>query len=168
MDLVTNFVGTISPSIFGDKNNQGVTPNVDLEDKTFSDMLERQMQKEIEQNKTNILSNLNFPNGINIADFDSNIPQFTVNTENKLESVKPVNEFEKSTLPDDFSKKEMSTAEVLTFFNSLFDNKPTLTDTTRNGLFDFERKIAANLYGKYSKNIALDLGEFVADTIRKH
>ena len=167
MDLVSNFVGSISPNMFSG-NTQSITQNYDLEDTTFSDMLEKQINKEFEQIKPNFVESLGLPTGFNIADFDGTIPQFkygmnnTENNENKLDTVKP--EFENSMSNSD--KDNISTSELLTFFNSLFDSKPTLTDTSNSELFQFERKTAANLYSKYAKNVVLDLGEFVADTLK--
>ena len=141
MDLVSNFVGSISPNMFGG-NTQGVTQNVDLGDKTFSDMLEKQINKEIEQHKSTFADSLGLPTGFNIADFDGSVPQFKFGmnvNENKLDAIKSVNDMENSVLNRD--EKDMSTSEFLTFFQSLFDSKPTMTDTTSSGLFDFERKV---------------------------
>ena len=165
MDLVSNFVGIVSPDILGE-NNKNVSPNFDLEDKTFSDLLEMQMQKKIEQN-TNFTDTIGIPSGFNIIDLTSNNQQLNANTDNKSMPINPINENEKTDFFDFNTRKDFSTSEVLTFFNSLFESKPTMTDTHSSGLFDFERKVAAGSYGKYAKNIVMNLGEFVSDTLRK-
>lgn len=166
MDLVSNFVGSISSNIFGE-NKQVTQPNIDLGDKTFADMLEEQMNKEIDKNKPNFIDSLGIPSGVYIGDLDGMNPVFDTQTNNSLNSVKPVNEFENTASSNYKDIKDMSTSEVLTFFHSIFDTKPTMTDTSNSGLFEFERKTAANYYSKYSKNIVTDLGEFVTDALRK-
>ena len=55
---------------------------------------------------------------------------------------------------------------VVTFFTSLFDSKPTLTDTSSSELFYFERKVAAGKYNRYARNIITDIGEFITDTMK--
>ena len=160
MNLVSNFVGSISPNMFGE-NAQGLKPSMDIDDKTFADMLEKQMQKEIQQTKPNFIDMLGLPTGLDINNF---------NTENNIinmerNAVSKSNETFEASMNNN-SSKDSSTSEVVTFFSSLFDSKPTLTDTIRTGLFDFERKVAANSYGKYAKNIVTNLGEFVSDAIK--
>lgn len=162
MDLVSNFVGAISPSMFGN-NTQNITPIFDLDDNSFSDILEKQMTKEIEKNKPNFIDKLGLSNGINIGDLDGRI----IEKDNTFDAVNSVNKYEKTDFNNLNNPKDLSTSEVLTFFNSLFESKPTLTDTVNSGLFDFERKIAANQYGKYAKNIVTDLSEFVTDALKK-
>ena len=155
MNLVSNFVGSISPSMFGN-TAQGISPSINLDDNTFSDLLEEQLNKKIEQT-TNYVDSLGLPTGFNIEDL-VNHNSNTVNTENK---------FENTDLQSDKNPKDLSTSEVLTFFNSLFESKPTLTDNINSGLFEFELKSAANQYSKYAKNIVTDLSEFVTDTLKK-
>ena len=162
MDLVSNFVGSISPSMFGN-NTQGIKPSIDFDDNTFSNLLEKQMNKEIEQGKQNFVDSLGLPTGINIAELDGSYNE----RDDKLLAIKPVNEFEKTDFNYVKNPKDLSTSEVLTFFSSLFESKPTLTDTSQSGLFDFERKLAASQYGQYAKNLVTDLSEFVADAFKK-
>ena len=164
MDLVSNFVGSISPNKLG-INTQGITPEFDLDDKTFSDILEKQMQKLTEQDKTNYINNLGIQSGIDIGDFDHSVSHFSGNQEDRLEAINAVNQSENKFFHD-MNPQEMSTSEVLTFFRSLFDSKPTMTDTSNSALFDFERRTAASQYSKYAKNIVTDLGEFVSDALK--
>ena len=166
MDLVSNFVGIVSPSLFGENNTQGISQGYDLGDKTFADLLEKQMRQNIEQNKPNFIETLGLPTGFNITDLIDSQNQTAVNTENAFDKIKAVNETENQSMTNLSTKKENSTSEVLTFFNSLFDSKPTLTDTSKSNLFDLERRIAAGSYGKYAKNIVTNLGEFVTDTLK--
>lgn len=165
MDLVSNFIGGISPNTFG-INNIGVASNAVSGDKTFADMLEEQINKQTEQSKISITDNSLFPNGVYIGDFDGPSPAFDVQTSNKADTIKHVNEFENADMSNYKDVKDMSSSEILTFFKSIFDNKPTITDTSNSKFFEFERKIAANQYSKYSRNIVTNLGEFVSDAIK--
>lgn len=157
MNLVSNFAGLISPNMFGE-NSQSLKPSIDINDRTFADMLEKQLQNEIEQNKPNFVEMLGLPTGLDISNFE--------NQQMNLDSINKIQETANAGL--DNTPKNPSTSEILTFFSSLFENKPTLTDTSRNGLFDFERKTAANSYDKYARNIVTNLGEFVSDTIKRN
>ena len=155
MNLVSNFAGLISPNMFGE-SSQSLKPSMDINDRTFADMLEQQLQKEIEQNKPNFVEMLGLPTGLDISNFENQ--QMSLDNVNKIQEVGGTGM--------DSTPKNPSTSEVLTFFSSLFENKPTLTDTSRSGLFEFERRVAANSYDKYARNIVTNLGEFVSDTIK--
>ena len=172
MNLVSNFIGSVSPEMFNN-NAQGLFQGINLGDTTFSDLLEKQLNN-AQNNDSNTIQSLGFPSGINnIVDIDgvgSQGIRFKVNGEvqnDMSESIKSVSESEKSAFRDLNNPKNMSTSEVVTFFSSLFDSKPTMADTSSNGLFNFERKTAANLYNKYAKNIVTDINEFVTDAFRK-
>ena len=159
MDLVSNFVGSISPSMFGGKT-QNVTPSVDLEDNTFSNMLDKQIQKEMEQTQPNFMETLGLPSNLNIEDFINTSQHIAeINTGAPSNTINSI-EFNNT------DQKNMSTSEFLTFFNSFFDSKPTLTDTSNSGLFEFERKLAATQYNKYSRNVVTDINEFVTDALK--
>ena len=163
MELISNFAGEISASLFGGKTNE-MSPNIDLNDSTFSDLLEKKLANNAEETTFNIIDKLGVPAGLNIGDFDGNRPIYGNNNIQDIITTQTT----ESTLLGDFDKREnFSTSEVLTFFPSLFNNKPTMTSITDSGLFNFERKIAANSYGKYSKNVITDLNEFVTDTLKQ-
>ena len=148
MNLVSNFAGEISASMFNG-NSQGVTQSLDMDNKTFENLLEKQMQ-----NKIDNINMYDIPAGLNIGDIDG--------YDNQVNTVKTVDSAETGK----FSNNEnYSTSEVLTFFPSVFDSKPNLTGAT-NKLFDFERKIAATSYGKGARNIVTDISEFVIDALK--
>ena len=167
MNIVSNFVGSVSPDMFGN-SVKGVTKSVDLGDTTFADLLEKQINNAIQKDKNDFTNGFGIPSVPNVVDTDGTFSQLNVNTKqgennDMLQSVKPINESESSVFKD---VKNMSTSEVVTFFNSLFDSKPKITDTSLSELFEFEQKIAAGKYGKYAKNVITDLSEFVTDTIK--
>ena len=166
MDLVSNFAGSISPSMFGE-NKQGISPNIDIEDNTFENLLEKQMNKEAENN-INLDNNSAFPTGINIADLMSiSSPQPILDSENRLDAIQKIGNTDNTDFFEGKDTKDMSTSEILTFFNSLFDNKPSMTDSSNSNLFNFEYKVAAGNYDKYAKNIITDIQEFVTDTMKR-
>ena len=172
MNLVSNFIGSISPEMFNN-HAQGLLQGIDLGDTAFSDLLEKQLNN-AQNNNSNTMQSLGFPSSVNnVVDIDGGVFQvvnFRGNEEvqnDMLESIKPISESENSAFREFNNPKNMSTSEVVTFFSSLFDSKPTMTDTSSNGLFDFERKTAANLYNKYAKNIVTDINEFVTDAFKK-
>lgn len=164
MDLVSNYIGELSAAQFGHKK-EGVNSNFDLNDDTFANILEKQMNNSVNkiENNMNQIGNLGTPAGIDIGDFDGISPVFETN---KVQDRAGINATENSGFNFFNNLKDFTTSDVITFFPSLFDSKPTLTQTQSNGLFDFERKFAANSYGKYARNIVTDLQEFVTDTIK--
>ncbi len=150
MNLASNYIGNITPA-----NLNGLTQNpiqdFDLDDRSFDDILTKQM--ELPQNSVNTISNnIQIPSGIDIGDFDGH----------------DIIKTEATTQPrTDFSNiKDMTTSEVVTFMSSLFDTKPTFTQNGDNGLFNFERKLAATSYGKYAKGLVTDLQDFVSDALK--
>ncbi len=149
MDLVSNVVGGISASQFGG-NTKGITAGFDADGSVFEELLNKQI------NQQNNIGDYVNSSGLNILDLtNSSLIDSSI--------VNPVKGVEKNNLFDNI--KDISTSEVLTMFNSLFESKPSLTDSSNSGLFQFERKLAANQYGKYAKNVITDLNEFVSDAV---
>ena len=160
MDLVSNLASTmLAKAIEG--NSTETTSQVNLNDKTFANLLDKQLNNQLEQNGQNLVNNLGIPyiSGIDMGDLDGhNISQ--------LNKIQPVDSYNKDLFNKYESGKDFSMEEVLTLFNPLFDSKPSMADTSNSGLFDFERKTAASQYSKYAKNIITDLSEFVTDALK--
>ena len=172
MNIVSNFVGSISPEMFGSASKDTLQ-GINLGDTTFSDLLDKQLNN-MKNSVPDFTKNFGFPSGINnIVDIDGDFSQ-GINIRgtkeeiksDMLEQIKPVNTTENTDFSNLNNKKDLSTSEVVTFFTSLFDSKPTITDTTSSELFDFERKVATGKYDKYAKNVITNIGEFVTDTIK--
>lgn len=160
MDLVSNLANTmLSKAIEG--GSQENTAQIDLNDNTFSNLLNKQLNNPPEQNGNNFIDTLGIPtiSGINLGELDGH-------NFGQMDLVKPVSEFDNVQSDKFNSGKDFSMEEVLTLFNPLFETKPSIADTSTNGLFDFERKTAANLYNRYAKNIVTDLSEFVSDALK--
>ena len=138
MSLVPNFIGNISSLQFG-KHLQNAVNDVDITDKTFSDILDRKL--------TGMDNSMN-TQGVNILDFYNK----------KVDNIQFDNNIIQSQTGD------RTTSEVLTFTKSLFDSSNLLSE--RGSVYDFSRKSATNFYNKYSKNIAMNLGEFVSDALK--
>ena len=50
--------------------------------------------------------------------------------------------------------------------SNIHNGKTSRTETTNNGVFNFERKTAANFYNRYAKNIITDISEFAENALK--
>ena len=164
MSLVSNFVGNISS--IGLNNGVSSTPSFDLNDTTFSELLEKQLNNNI-NNQTpanNIINGLGMPPGIEIEPLEGT--EFSNTVQDQMEAVgEKTNSIEtdNSTNPFDMNNDgDVTTSEVVTFFSSLLDNN-SQGQNARSELFDFAKKQATNFYNTYSRIVVTDLKEFVDD-----
>jgi hypothetical protein len=100
----------------------------------------------------------NTPSGINIGDFDCVKPAFGNSNDGFCHHTNKTVDFD--------INKDMTTDEIITFFPSIFDSKPDIMSNSNNSIFNFEKKLATNSYGKYGKNFVTDLTEFVTGTTK--
>ena len=140
MSLVSNFIGGISSSGL---NGLGVNPNYDLNDTTFSDLLEKQMEVKPKEETNNIFASLGMPAGMQIENID-----FSEKVQDQMEATG--------------QDGDVTTSEAVTFFTSLLSNSAEGSEN-RSELFDFAKKQASNFYNKYSRNVVTDIQEFVDD-----
>lgn len=166
MNIVSNFIGSVSPEMFSD-GVKSLTQNIDLGDTTFSDLLEKQINN-LQKNEKDFMYGFGLPTDIAVGNAENVNTNLGVDlgVNDMSEAIRPINEQESSVFRDLSNPKNMSTSEVVTFFNSLFDSKPTIADTSDSGLFNFERKMAAGRYNQYARNIVTDINEFVTDTMK--
>ena len=162
MSLVSNFIGGISSSQFG--GAKGLAQSFDLNDTTFSDLLEKQMQVKPKEDENNIFGMLGIPAGFEIEPVD-----FSEKAIDQTEAVGAKTEVEQSEdssqsySPFDLNKDgEVTNSEMMTFFSSLLDSGDEGKEA-RSEVFDFAKKQAANLYNQYSKSVVTDIKEFVED-----
>lgn len=155
MSLVSNFIGGISSVGVGGLNP---SQNLDLNDTTFSDLLEKQMEVKPKEENNNIFASLGMPAGMKIesVDFSEKVQDQMEILGEKMTSEK-ANETNMLHLDGDGS---VTTSEAVTFFTSLLDNSNLGSDSQ---LFDFAKKQASNFYNKYSRNVITDVKEFVED-----
>lgn len=157
MSLVSNFIGGISSVGIGGQNP---LQQLDLNDTTFSDLLEKQMETKPKEESNNIFASLGMPAGMQIENVD-----FSEKVQDQMEALgsqqapEKVNE---TNILDLNGDGNVTTSEAVTFFTSLLDNS-NLGNDNRSQLFDFARKQASNFYNKYSKNVVTDVKEFVED-----
>ena len=155
MSLVSNFIGGISSSGL---NGLGVNPNYDLNDTTFSDLLEKQMEVKPKEENNNIFASLGMPAGMQIENID-----FSEKVQDQMEATgQDVNPVEKKNMLDLNGDGDVTTSEAVTFFTSLLSNSAEGSEN-RSELFDFAKKQASNFYNKYSRNVVTDIQEFVDD-----
>lgn len=153
MSLVSNFVGGISAAQFGGSGK--VSPDFDLNDTTFSDLLEKHLNTKPENETSGIAGMLGMPSGFPIENADFAEPEEMVKATNQVEN-------------QDISTEEndTTTSEMLTFYSSMLDNNLE-NQNSHTQIFDFARKQAANFYQKYSGNMVTDLQEFISDALHK-
>ena len=155
MSLVSNFIGGIS-SVGGGGLNP--SQNLDLNDTTFSDLLEKQMEVKPKEENNNIFASLGMPAGMKIesVDFSEKVQDQMEILDEKMTSEK-ANETNMLDLDGDGS---VTTSEAVKFFTSLLDNSNLGSNSQ---LFDFAKKQASNFYNKYSRSVVTDVKEFVED-----
>ena len=158
MSLVSNFIGGISATNFG--NISDVSNSFDLNDTTFSDILNKQMATDDENISQGISGLLGVPAGFIIDGIDYSekvIDQLEASGEQlKIEN-------DGSLINSDFNENsEMTTSEVATFFTSLLEND-FAHNKQHSDLFNFAQKQASNLYYKFGRTMVMNLEEFVSD-----
>ena len=147
MSIVSNYIGAI-PSNFANKG-QAVS-GVDLEDKTFSDLLDKQIDLQEPQN--GFTSPLGIPagfveNGTNIVDMISAV--------NQPKGISPILGIDEN---------EIGTSEMVAFLTKPFDSPSALEKNL--SLMDFAKRQASNFYNKCASNVITNLSEFVEDSLK--
>ena len=168
MSLVSNFIGGIgfNPGING---NNGVTSQFDLNDTTFAELLEKQLNNNINNSTptNSIMDGLGMPPGIEIKPLEGT--EFSDTVQDQMDAVgeKTNNiETDNSTNPFDMNGDgDVTTSEAVTFFTSLLDMGAD-GQNARSELFDFAKKQATDFYSKYSKNVVSNLTDLVDDIKR--
>lgn len=155
MSLVSNFVGGIGLNPNGGIGN--TTPSFDLEDSTFSDLLEKQMNVKPKEETNTLSGTLGIPAGLQIDGID-----FSEKVQDQMEALGEDINTEETNMFDLNKDGDVTTSEAVTFFTSLLDNG-TEGQNARSELFDFARKQAANFYNKYSRDVITSVNEFVDD-----
>ena len=155
MSLVSNFVGGIGLNPNGGIGN--TTPSFDLEDSTFSDLLEKQMNVKPKEETNTLSGTLGIPAGLQIDGID-----FSEKVQDQMEALGEDINTEETNMFDLNKDGDVTTSEAVTFFTSRLDNG-TEGQNARSELFDFARKQAANFYNKYSRDVITSVNEFVDD-----
>ena len=148
MSIVSNLIGGISSTGVGGLN---INSNFDLNDTTFSDLLEKQMATKSTDENNNIFASLGIPAGMQIESLD--IPE---NIQYEVKSVDSKN------MLDLNGDGNVTSSEAVSFFTSLLTNTEEGAEN-RSELMDFAKKQASNFYHKYSKSVVTDIQEFVDD-----
>ena len=164
MSLVSNFIGGVS-GIGG--NGAALAPNFDLNDTTFSDLLEKQIKGQDENSSANgLLGSFGIPAGMQIDGMDGT--EFTEKAFDQAEALgaktdgENEEENQNNNIMDLNNDGDVTSSEMLTFFTSLLDNGSTGQEA-RSELFDFARRQATDFYNQHSKNVITNLTEFVDD-----
>ena len=145
MSIVSNHIGAI-PSNFG--NKVGENSNTDLSDKTFSDLLDKQMNAQ----DSNISSVFGMPAGF--TETGTNIIDMISSVSHKG-NVEQINKIDDS---------DIGTSEMVAFLTKPFDSHSALEHN--NLLMDFAKRQASNFYNKCASNVVTNLSEFVEDSLK--
>lgn len=158
MSLVSNFIGGISSNTLG--NTSGISLDFDLNDSTFSDILNSKLEKQLDTSKQSIFGELGMPAGFIIDGIDYS-ERVIDQLEASGEQIKIENDG--SSINFDLNNNsERTTSEVATFFTSLLENNFT-NQNNNSQLLNFTQKQATNLYHKFGRTLVMNLDEFVSD-----
>ena len=150
MSLIEHLVNQISTNELG-----GITKpsGFDMNDDTFSKLLEKELNAKAESIQENIIGNLGVPAGFFIEPFEG--VEFSQNVQDQLEAIsekKVTNE-----LPvEPFEMKELDLGDF-------FSNMLKTSTNSNNDFMNFARKKATNSYENFGRNFVTDLAEFVDD-----
>ena len=143
MSIVSNFAGGISPTQFGNINT--VTNGINIDDTTFSDILNK--QKSTTQKEQGV------PAGMTLEELS-----WSNNTT-------PIQEIGSSIDIKAIKDEDLTTSEITTFYSSVMDKN--FNDAhNQDEIFDFVKRNATSAYGKFARTPVTDLKEFVTDSLK--
>ena len=159
MSLISNAISGIGNNLGGIK----ATPDFNLDDSTFADLLEKQLQNKIDSQENSTITGLGMPAGFQIENLDGT--EFSETAQDQMEAIGEKINIEENNISNPFdmdNNGDVTGHEAISFFSSLLNND-TKGDNARSELFDFAKKQAANFYNTYSKSFVTDLKDFVED-----
>ena len=152
MSLVENLINQISTN-----GLNGITSplgNIDLNDDTFSKLLDKQLNSIQENTPSNFFGNFGMPAGLIIEPIDGiehaemAQDQMEIIGENKLSKEEYINQ------PIEFKDIDMG---------DYFSNLLKTSSENNTGFMNFAKKNATNAYNVFSKNFITDMQDFVED-----
>ncbi len=159
MSLISNAISGIGNNLGGIKS----TPDFNLDDSTFADLLEKQLLNKIDSQENNTITGLGMPAGFQIENLDGT--EFSETAQDQMEAIGEKINIEENNISNPFDMDhngDVTGHEAISFFSSLL-NSDTKGDNARSELFDFAKKQATNFYNTYSKSFVTDLKDFVDD-----
>ena len=159
MSLISNAISGIGNNLGGIK----ATPDFNLDDSTFADLLKKQLQNKIDSQENNTITGLGMPAGFQIENLDGT--EFSETAQDQMEAIGEKINIEKNNISNPFDMNnngDVTGHEAISFFSSLLNND-TKGDNAKSELFDFAKKQAAEFYNKYSKTVVNNLNEFATD-----
>lgn len=154
MSLVENLINQISTNGLG-----GIThpQNFDLEDDTFSKLLEKQMSKaEDIINNSNSLGEMGIPAGLVIEPFDNT--EFSDKVQDQME-INGMKHPQETVMVDPIDIKEIDMSD---YFSNLLK-----ASTENKDFMNFAQKHASNAYGAFKNTYITDMTEFAQDLASK-
>ena len=149
--MASNYIGLVSSAQLG---GEKINPSkyFDIDDKTFSDILNKQLQFK-DANDTSWLSIMGY----------NPVQNGAMNIQDMILSSRKTNDlFQNNVINPD---EKITTSEMITFLSSPFDTHNKMNQSNSN-FMDFARKQATNSYTKCASNVVTGLTEFVQDTLK--
>ena len=147
MSLVSNNIGAIASKIGQSDPSQ---QSLDLGDKTFSVLLDKQMN--IQDMPEDMLSTFG---AIASVGADS------TNLIDLISSINQTKKYEPTGIDD---QDDLGSSEMVAFLTKPFDSQSSMEHN--RSLMDFAKKQASNFYNKCASNVVVDLKEFIEDTLK--
>ena len=150
MSLIEHLVNQISTNELG-----GITKpsGFDMNDDTFSKLLEKELNAKAESIQENIIGNLGVPAGFFIEPFEG--VEFSQNVQDQLEAISEKKVTNESPV-EPFEMKELDLGDF-------FSNMLKTSTNSNNDFMNFARKKETNSYENFGRNFVTDLAEFVDD-----
>ena len=150
MSLVENLINQITTQGLG-----GITNplGLDLDDDTFSKLLEKQMASNNNVQATNSIGEFGMPAGLIIEPIDG--VDFSNTVQDQMEALGENKQVKEPISTEPFEMKEIDLSD---YFSKLILNKDEHTD-----FMNFAKKQASNAYGLFGKNYITDLTDFAED-----
>lgn len=149
MSLVENLINQISTNGIGGIANP---QKFDLEDDTFSKILEKQMANLNNFDSTNTLGNMGVPTGLVIEPFEATDFSNTVQDQMEINGIKNPND---PVLVEPIEIKEINMDD---YFSNLIK-----TSTENKDFMNFAKKHATNAYDIFKRTYITDIKEFAQD-----
>ena len=152
MSLVENLINQISTQGLG-----GITSplgSFDLNDDTFSKLLDKQLNSIQENTPNNFVGNFGVPAGLLIEPIDGTDFVETVQDQMEILGENKISKEEYINQPIEFKDIDMGD-----YFSTLLNTKAE----SNSDFMNFARKNATNAYNVFSKNFIDNIQDFVAD-----
>lgn len=152
MSLVENIINQISSQ---GSNGISKPQNFDMNDETFSKLLEKQLNNSSQINLTNLIGEMGMPAGFVIEPYDAT--EFANTVQDQLESIGESKLTQKPEINlEDFEMKDID-------MDNYFSNLLKASNDNSSDLMNFAKRQATSAYNVFGKGFVTDMTDFVED-----